>query len=177
MSRFTRILFGIVLLASARPARAHNGPPFPMFSDRPVGPCMVSLWTHPDVGTGTFFVVVSPVPGKSIPKDMRYEIGVFPKTGRLQEKFYWTTPEEENGQIHYYAWASFDKQELWHVNLYLRSAEWNGQTSGDVEVTPTGFGQWDLLFFALPFLGIGFLWFTGMKRKRQRRLRSTTVAR
>jgi hypothetical protein len=147
-----------------------------MISDRHVGPYVISLWTHPDVGTGTFFVVVSPAPGKTAPKNIKFEIGVLPVTGRLKEKLYWTTPQEDNGQTHYYAWVPFDRQELWHINLYLFSPGWSGKLSGDVEVTPTGLGQWDLAFFALPFLGIGFLWFMGMRRKRQRRARMAGVS-
>jgi hypothetical protein len=176
MNLVHRALAALVFLAAVSSAFAHNGPPFPMISDRRVGPCVISLWTHPDVGTGTFFVIASPAPGMTIPKDMKYEIGVLPANGRLKEKLYWTTPENDSGQIHYYAWVPFDKQEIWHVNLYLRSAGWNGETSGNVEVTPTGFGQWDLLFFALPFLGVGFLWFMGMKRKRQRRAHRAAIS-
>jgi hypothetical protein len=157
----------LLALALTVPAISHNGPPFPMISDRRMGPCIVSLWTHPDVGTGTFFVVVSAAPGNSIPKDLSFEIGVLPVSGRLTEKRYRTTPQQENGQTHYYAWVPFDRQERWRVNLYARSGLWNGVTSGEVEVTPTGFGQWDLLFFSLPFLGIGLLWIMGLRRKRR----------
>lgn len=140
-----------------------------MISDRQMGPCLVSLWTHPDVGTGTFFVVVNPAPGAKVPKDIQFEIGVLPVSGRLPEKRYRTTPQEEAGQIHYYASIPFDRQEMWRVHLYLHSAEWSGETTGDVEVTPTGFGSWDLLFYALPFLGVGFLWVSAMRRRKQRR--------
>ena len=105
----------------------------------------------------------------SVPKDLKFEIGVLPVTKRLKEQFYWTTPEESNGQIHYNAWVPFDRQELWRVNLYLRSSTWNGEATANVEVTPVGLGQWDLLLFSTPFLGVGFLWFMAMKRKRLRR--------
>ena len=44
-----------LLLSAALWSEAHNGPPFPMISDHAMGPCTISLWTHPDVGTGTFF--------------------------------------------------------------------------------------------------------------------------
>ena len=54
----------LVLLVPA-PAQAHNGPPFPIIENQKVGPCIISLWTHPDVGTGTFFVLVDPLPGSN----------------------------------------------------------------------------------------------------------------
>jgi hypothetical protein len=160
----------LLVLATAASACAHNGPPFPIISDYRMGSCIISLWTHPDVGTGTFFVIVGPAPGKTIPKDLKFEIGVLPVTGRLKEARYRTTPDEENGEIRYNAWAQFDKQELWRVNLYLESKSGNQQATATVEVTPPGYGRWDLLFFSLPFLGVGLLWFMAMKRKRLRRL-------
>jgi hypothetical protein len=171
-----RLRILILSLWAAASLSAHNGPPFPIISDLRMGPCVISLWTHPDVGTGTFFVVVSAAPGMSVPKDLKFEIGVLPVTKRLKEQFYWTTPQEINGQIHYNAWVPFDRQELWRVNLYLRSSVWNGETTANVEVTPVGLGPWDLLFFSLPFLGVGFLWFMGMKRKRLRRSKRSAAS-
>ena len=159
----------VLFLAAVLSMSAHNGPPFPIITDLRMGPCVISLWTHPDIGVGTFFVVANPAPGMALPKDLKFEIGVLPITKRLKERFFWTSPREENGQTHYYAWVPFDRQEVVRVNLYARSATWNGQATANVEVTPVGLGPWDLLLFSLPFLGVGFLWFMGMKRKRLRR--------
>ena len=38
--------------------------------------------------------------------------------------------------------------------------------------TPPGFGQWDLLLYMLPFLGVGFLWFSAIAKKRAYRKRA-----
>jgi hypothetical protein len=38
----------LALLGMVRPADAHNGPPFPIVSDRIVGAYRVSIWTDPD---------------------------------------------------------------------------------------------------------------------------------
>ena len=77
-----------LVLTFVVPASAHNGPPFPIIENKKVGPCIVALWTHPDVGTGTFFVFVDPAPGGAIPDDLKIEIGVQPETGRLPEVLY-----------------------------------------------------------------------------------------
>ena len=65
------------------PARAHNGPPFPIIENQKVGPCMISLWTHPDVGTGTFFVSGRSAAGQQVPDDLKSQIGIQPESGRL----------------------------------------------------------------------------------------------
>jgi hypothetical protein len=159
----------ISLLVASAPLGAHNGPPFPIISDERVGPVIVSLWTHPDVGTGLFYVIVDPPPAGAIPTDLKIEIGVRPVTGRLAEVIYPTQLENLRGQVQYRTEAQFDQQELWHVRMIVKSSAGDGETSAEVEVTPPGLGRWDLLMFSLPFLGVGFLWFHVMMRKRKYR--------
>jgi hypothetical protein len=156
-------------MVSSSPLGAHNGPPFPIISDKRVGPCVISLWTHPDVGTGMFYVIVDPPPGDTIPKDLKVEIGVQPVTGRLPEVVYTAELENLRGQVQYRVAAEFDAQELWRVHLILRSSAGDGEATANVEVTPPGLGRWDLLMFSLPFVGVGFLWFHAMRRKRMYR--------
>jgi hypothetical protein len=159
----------ILLLMLPAPARAHNGPPFPIIENRKVGPCIVALWTHPDVGTGAFYVFLEPGPGGAIPNDLKIQIGVQPLTGRLPETFYSAMQVKSRGQVQYNAQAQFDRQELWRVHLVLQSSQGNGEATAQVLVTPPGFGRWDLLFFLLPFLLVAFLWFRGISRVRRRR--------
>jgi hypothetical protein len=159
----------VVLFVANSSLAAHNGPPFPIISDKRVGPVIVSLWTHPDVGTGLFYVIVDPPPGGTIPPDLKIEIGVRPVTDRLAEVMYPMKLENLRGQVVYRSDTQFDQQELWHVRLIVKSSTGDGEAAADVEVTPPGYGRWDLLLFALPFLGVGFLWFHVMMRKRQYR--------
>lgn len=154
-------------LASA--ASAHNGPPFPIIENQKVGPCIFALWTHPDVGTGAFYVFVEPAPGSTIPNDLQITIGVQPLTGRLPETFYEAQRVKSRGQVQYNAQAAFDRQELWRVHLIVQSSQGDGEATAQVLVTPPGFGRWDLLFFLLPFLLVAFLWFRGIARVRRRR--------
>jgi hypothetical protein len=149
-------------------AQAHNGPPFPIIENRKVGPCVISLWTHPDVGTGTFFVFVEPIAGGTVPKDLKIQIGVQPESGRLPEVVYTAARDDSGGQLQYKAVVDFDRDEFWRVRLVLQSSEGAGEEFSRVEATPTGFGKWDLLFFLLPFLLIAFLWLRGMSRRRSR---------
>jgi hypothetical protein len=169
---FACVSVTLLAMVSATGANAHNGPPFPIITDQRVGPCIISLWTHPDVGLGTFFVMVDPLPGGSVPKDLKIEIGVQPVSGRLAEVVYSAWPENQRGQVEFKSEVQFDQQEYWKVRLILASSAGGGEALSKVEATPPGFGRWDLLLYLLPFLGAGFLWFSAItKRRRLRKLR------
>ena len=159
----------VLLLMLPLPAGAHNGPPFPIIENKKVGPCIVALWTHPDVGTGAFYAFVEPAPGGTIPDDLKIKIGVQPVTGRLAEAFYSAERVKSHGQVQYNAQADFDRQELWRVRLVLESSQGGGEATAQVEVTPPGFGRWDLLLYLLPFLLVAGLWIRGILRVRRRR--------
>jgi hypothetical protein len=157
-----------LVVALGLPAAAHNGPPFPIVENKRVGPCIISLWTHPDVGTGTFFVIVDPMPGGTIPGDLKIEIGVQPESGRLPEAVYDANRDETRGQVQFKTLANFDRDEFYRVRVILESSQGRGEAFSRVEATPAGFGKWDLLFFLLPFLAVALLWFRGMSRHRSR---------
>ena len=159
----------VLLLALHTPASAHNGPPFPIIENKKIGPCIVALWTHPDVGAGAFYVFVEPAPGAKLPDDLKIKIGVQPVTGRLPETFYEAARVKSHAQVEYNAQAQFDRQELWRVRLVIQSSQGGGEATAQVEVTPPGFGRWDLLLYLLPFLIVAFLWFHGISRVRRRK--------
>ena len=62
-----------------------------------------------------------------------------------------------------------DRQEIWRIRLILESLQGTSEATTQVEVTPPGFGRWDLLFYALPFLAIGVLWSTAVARSRRKK--------
>jgi hypothetical protein len=159
----------VLLLMLPTPACAHNGPPFPIIENRKVGPCIVAVWTHPDVGTGAFYVFVEPGPGGSVPDDLKVKIGVQPATGRLAEAFYEAERVKSHGPAQYNAQADFDRQELWNVRLVIQSSQGGGEATAQVKVTPPGFGRWDLLLYLLPLLFVAFLWLRGVSRMKRRR--------
>ena len=83
--RVERVLAAVgvaaALCAYRTPAQAHEGPPFPIIVDEPLGPYVVSVWTDPDIGTGTFFVVLEPVGDARLPAGTVVRIGVRPIAG------------------------------------------------------------------------------------------------
>jgi hypothetical protein len=157
-----------LLVAIASPAGAHNGPPFPIIVDRHVGPYVISLWTHPDVGTGLFWIIMEPSRGAAAPKDLKVEIGVQPVSGRLQEKRYAAKLDSSSAQLQYIVEVPFDVQELWRIHVLLDSSAGFGESTATVEVTPPGLGRWDLLWYASPFAAVAFLWFRVLARRRRR---------
>ena len=165
-----------ILISPPIPAGAHNGPPFPIIENRKIGPYTVALWTHPDVGTGTFFVLVDPAPGAKVPGDLKISIGVQPESGRLAEVVYAAQRDSTRGQVEYQAAAEFDRDEFWQVRLILQSSQGGGEALSRVEATPPGYGRWDLLLYMLPFLAIAFLWFFGMTRRRNKQRRAKLQA-
>lgn len=157
----------LIVSFSAR-ALAHDGPPFPIVVDQQVGPYVISVWTDPDVGQGSFFVIVQAPP----PNDLTVQVAVQPASGRLPEATYTAVREDLKGQVQYKAMVHFDAQENWRVRVSLHSAQGSGETTAFVEPTPEGLGRWDLLLYLLPFLAIGFIWlraFISKKRFTQRR--------
>jgi hypothetical protein len=148
-------------------AAAHDGPPFAIVVDQPVGPCIISVWTDPDIGEGSFFVITQPPPNASIPNDLTVQISVQPTSGRLQEATYTAVREDLSGQVQYKAMVKFDVQEMWRVRITLQSVQGTGEAVAFVEPTPEGLGRWDLLIYLLPFLGIGFLWLRAFLKTRQ----------
>jgi hypothetical protein len=155
----------VIFLLFARTASAHEGPPFPLFVDQKVDRYLVSVWTDPDVGTGLFFVIISGQDSAELPADLRVQIGVQPVTGRLTETFYEAHRENLQNQIQYKAEVQFDAEELWRVRVRLESAQGISETTATVEVTPPGYGRWDLLLYLFPFLAIGLLWAIALIRK------------
>jgi hypothetical protein len=170
MSGHRGVWLAILLLAlGATPAWAHIGPPYPIMQNRRIGPLKIEVWSNPDVGTGSFFVVIDPPPGTSVPADVKVQVAVQPASKRLPEAIYGAWREKLKDHVEFKTVVPFDQEEMWHVRVILSSAAVSGETDTDVMVTPGLLGRWDLLLFLLPFLGVGVLWFKAVSVRRKRR--------
>jgi hypothetical protein len=159
------------------PARAHIGPPYPIMQNRKVGPFNVEVWSNPDVGTGSFYVIIDPPKGSglTIPADMKVQVAVQPVNKRLPVAVYNASREKLLDHVEFKTLLPFDKEEMWHIQITFSSSTANGEADTDVSVTPTLLGRWDLLLYLLPFVGIGVLWFKAASVKRSRRRRRPTA--
>ena len=144
----------LLLVCHAR-AAAHEGPPYPILVDKSLGPASASVWGDPDVGVGTFFIILEPAPGTTLPEEIKVEIAVRPVGGRLPEAVH----AAEGCDVAVVVVGP------WHVRVMLHSPRGGGEISADVEVTPPGLGRWDLLIYLFPFLLIGALWLRAVTRR------------
>jgi hypothetical protein len=155
----------VLLLACFARAGAHDGPPYAILVDRSLGPSVASVWADPDVGTGTFFVILEPTPGGYLPADIKLEVAVRPADGHADEATHEASREGVSGRVQYKAEVPFDAEGQWHVRVVLQSSRGGGEIGADVEATPPGLGRWDLLLYLMPFVAVGFLWLRAVVRR------------
>jgi hypothetical protein len=155
--------------ASVPRAAAHEGPPFPIIVDQRAGPYLISVWTDPDVGVGTFYVILASARGAALPADNQVQVCVRPSSGRLPERCYDGTRQDVRDRLQYYAEVEFDQQEMWQVRVRVRSEAASAEVIAEVEATPPGFGAWDLLIYGFPFILFGLLWLCVALRSHRRR--------
>lgn len=149
-------------------SKAHEGPPFPIVIDREVGPYVVSIWTDPDIGIGTFFVVIEPGSDERLPDVSRVQVGVQPVDGHLDEAVYDAEDQNVRYGARYLAEVPFDSGGTWNVRIVIDGAEGGGEIRTEVEPTPDGtIGPIGLIVYALPFLAVAFLWIKAAMRRRQ----------
>jgi hypothetical protein len=159
MATRLRLCVGLWLLLTIAPASAHEGPPFPILIDAPAGPYLVSIWTDPDVGTGTVFVVLDAPEGRPYRPPAKVRVGIAPVSGRLPETLYDARGEPVRRGGRFVALVPFDRQEVWRVRGLLDGPTGTIAVSAEVEATPVGsIGPIGLAVYALPFLVLVGLW-------------------
>jgi hypothetical protein len=157
------LLGGICGILPARPAQAHEGPPFAILVDRRAGPYVVDVWGDPDIGTATFFVLLETAP----PAGTAVRLGVRPVSGRLPEVTYPAEAQAVRQGARYFTQAALDRGEMWRFRVLLDGPAGRGELAGEVLATPAGsLGPIDLLIYSFPFLAVGFLWLKAVLRRR-----------
>jgi hypothetical protein len=160
------ITAALLVLLLAAPAAAHDGPPYPILVDEPTPDYVVSVWADPDVGIGTFHVMLRPRPGVSLDETPQVQVTVHPATGRLLPVSYPGRLKSRRGEIHFIATPQFDREETWTVDIGVqRAADRTSHLRVDVDVTPPGPGPWMLLVYSIPFLFLGIFWAFALLRR------------
>jgi hypothetical protein len=155
--RTVALLCAVALSPTA--AAAHEGPPFPIVVDRAVGPYLVSVWTDPDIGIGTFYVVLEAPRGAAFAPPDAIRIGVAPRSGRLAEVVYDARPERVRHGARFVAEVELDRGEMWRVRVVIEGPAGGGVLETEVEATPDGtLGPIGLVVYAFPFVLVALLW-------------------
>jgi len=157
----------LLCLFASPPAYAHEGPPYPIIVDKTTDLCVLSVWGDPDVGTGTFFIMLDPLPGRVVPADIKVSLTVQPVSKRLPEATHSAAIDSSVKRVQFKAEIPFDAEERWHLRVHLQSPPEAADAAAEIDVTPPGFGRWDLLVYLFPFLLIGLLWLRAFTRRNQ----------
>lgn len=169
----------VLALACPRPGLAHDGPPFPIIVDRLLAPYIVSVWTDPDIGTGTFYVVLEAADDTAFREPVSVSIAVRPVSGRLPEAVYRAQRQRVRYGARFIAEVEFDRGELWDVRIVIEAATGEtGELVSRVEPTPDGvIGPIGLVVYAVPFLLVAALWLRAAAARRHLRVQGAATAR
>jgi hypothetical protein len=126
------------------------------------------VWTDPDIGTGTFFVVLEEAGDREPPLPSSVRIGLQPVSGRRTEAVYEATAQPVRRGARYFTAAPLDRGGMWRVRVFLDGPRGGGTLTAEVEATPDGtIGPIGLAVYLVPFLAVGFLWLKAVLRRRE----------
>ncbi|MEO7272278.1 MAG: hypothetical protein ABIX28_06150 [Vicinamibacterales bacterium] len=178
MNRLARLVVLVVaagLLGSGRSIEAHSGPPFPIVSDRIVGPYRVSIWTDPDTtddgkASGQFWVVIeAAVSTAAVPADTQARVAIRPldRDGPPREG----RAEPVNGAVErQFVALLMDHEGPFGVRVAIAGplgrAELEGQVDATYDLRPA---PGLIALYLVPFALVGALWVKVLLRRRHRR--------
>ena len=167
----------LLMLAFATPAAAHDGPPFPIVSDRDAGAYVISVWTDPDTTDdgspgGQFWVTLRARGEQALPDVTRATVAIRPLDREGPGHSATATPVR--GDIgNQFAGVVMDHEGRFAVHVDVESASGRVSVDSEVQATydlrPTRFM---LVIYLLPFLLAGFLWTTLLVRRRRAQARA-----
>jgi hypothetical protein len=174
--KFLTGLSVIAMLVLQTSLHAHNGPPFPVVTDRTVGNYVISLWADPDASDdgakdGRFWVVVNPsAKGAMLPADTVVQIAIWPVERREAIRTE-TAQADEREPARRAAAFLID-----HEGKYGVKATITG-TLGPADIESVVDAEYDarprpflIGIFALPFVLIGFVYLKLLIRRRAHKL-------
>ena len=128
-SGYTLIVVVLVLLTSVR-AEAHEGPPFEIINESSP-PYNVSVWSDPDIGIGTFFVVLEPLGNGDFVDPDSVVIHVAPVGARHLEAGFHAGPQKVRYGARYYAEVPFDSDAQRMITVHDEPGEGRVAADGD----------------------------------------------
>ena len=156
----------LVMLAWPVASQAHVGAPYPVLLEEAVGPYLVSALADPDVGKGTFYVLVTLVSGEPGPAGTTVTAWVEPEDGHQALSGHQAEREDTRYGERFVAEVPFDAEGPWQVQLAIEGPAGEGEVAFPVRVTPSGIGWLAMVACLLPFVVLGALWLRGSLRQR-----------
>ena len=156
----------LVMLIWPSAAMGHAGAPYPVLLEEEVGPYIVSALADPDVGTGTFYVLVTLADGELTPSGTVVTVWVTPEDGHVAETGFSAERQQTRYGERFVAKARFDAKGPWQIRLTVEGPAGTGEITFPVLVTPSGTGWLTTLLCLVPFVILGLLWLRGARRQR-----------
>jgi hypothetical protein len=174
LGRFRRSVVACLtaLIASTVTLSAHDGPPFPIVSDRNVGPYVVSVWTDPDTtddgsAGGQFWVRLRLAKkSEALPPETRATVSVTPIDRAGSERREVASPVR--GDItNQFAGVVMDHEGRFAVRVAIDGPMGSAAVDSTVDATynlrPS---RSMVLLYLAPFLVVGALWARLLIRRR-----------
>jgi hypothetical protein len=167
------LAIALLLVLSSPRLRAHDGPPFPILSDRAVGPYVISIWTDPDTtddGTagGQFWVRLDAAgTSGAMPDATRATVAIRPLS-RPGATLTATASPVRGDITNQFAALVMDHEGPFAVHVSvdgpLGSASADAQVEATYDARPA---PYLLLLYLVPFLVVGGLWGKLLLRRRR----------
>jgi hypothetical protein len=156
----------LVIVAWPAASQAHVGAPYPVLLEEAVGPYQVSALADPDVGKGTFYVLVTLASGEPSPAGTTVTAWVEPADGHQAPSGHPAERQETRYGERFVAKVPFDAEGPWQVRLAIEGPAGDGEVTFPVRVTASGLGWLATVACLLPFVVLGGLWLRGSLRQR-----------
>jgi hypothetical protein len=173
--RLTLSLTAIATVLAAAAVQAHSGPPFPLVTDRVIGPYQISVWTDPDAtddgsAAGQFWVVVRPAgQGTVLPQETQAVVSIASRDRSGSERKGPASPVNHDVTRQFIALV-MDHEGPFSVHVSIDGPLGSAGLAAEVDAT------YDLrpppimlLVYVMPFVLVGFLWFKLLLRRRRGR--------
>lgn len=150
-----------IALLACSPAWAHDGPPDRVFTDEPVGPYRVSFWVDADVGEDELFVIIGEERATSGTERVTFE--AWPADRPLERR---RGDARRDADGTYVGSVGIDRTGPWRVKIEITGPRGPASREVDIVASEPGYGRWDLVIYAVPFLMLAILLFIVWTRKR-----------
>jgi hypothetical protein len=164
----------LLLLASAVRLAAHSGPPFPIVSDRVVGPYLVSIWTDPDVTEdgspgGQFWVTMHLADGRTpVPPATRVRVAIRPLDRPGTVRTADAAPVNGDPTQQFVA-LLMDHEGPFAVHAAIDGPRGTATVDSRVDATyDLRPARWLLVLYLLPFLAVAGLWLKLLRARHSR---------